>query len=84
MAESSVKASPRKPVVYFMILVILTIFLYALALLIMYWTNSLVFAPFVRELPNDAFWVVAPGSKVRTDEEVADRIEFVNDYLDRS
>lgn len=70
--------------VYFMILVILTIFLYTLALLIMYWTNSLVFAPFVRKLPDDAFWAVAPGSDVRTEEEVAARVEFVNDYLDRS
>lgn len=84
MAQPSLETNPRKPIVYFLLIVVVTILAYALALLLMYWTDSLVFRPFVRTLPDNAFWLAAPGGPVRTDEEVADRVEFVDDYLDQT
>ena len=78
------ETSDRKYVIYFLVIVVVLLSVYAVALLLMYWTDSLLFKPFVRELPANAFWLAPPGGKVRSDEEIAARVAFIDDYLDLS
>lgn len=82
VAPEVIKAQQRKYLMYFMGATILTLGFFFLALLIMYWTDSLIFRPFTPTLPDGAFWMFPPSDVKRPPDEVAARVALIDSLLD--